>query len=238
MNRLLRNDYTRLLRGIPFYIACLAAAGAGYLGVLVCPAYQAVLAYSQANLFLIPVAIVATVIYLVPEYEYGILRNKVVAGYRRTQILASWLTVLVTVSLILAVIYNLTVRIALRGHENTVGSSLKTGAFLTNNAMMVVMMIGFVILALVVVTLSGGYQSIVTMLFVYFLLAAVTMLSEDTWEDSILAQKIVALIPASHLGDSAMEVANTSAVTLIGGGFVIVLLTAAAAVLLRRKNLE
>lgn len=238
MIRLLRNDYTRLLRGIPFYIACLAAAGAGYLGVLMCPGYQAVMAYSQANLFLIPVAIVATIVYLVPEYEYGIVRNKAVAGYRRTQILASWLTVLVTVSLILTVIYNLTVLIALAARKSTVADSMKTGVFFTNNAMMLVMMLGFVFLALVVVTLSEGYQSIVTMLFVYFLLAAVTMISEDAWEDSILAKKIVAIIPAAHLGDLVTEVPNTSAVTLIGGGFVIVLVTAAAVALFRRKNLE
>ncbi|MBQ6660336.1 MAG: hypothetical protein IJM57_02770 [Lachnospiraceae bacterium] len=238
MIRLLRNDYTRLLREISFYVVCLAAAGVGYLGVMLCPGYQAVMAYSQANLFLIPVAVVATIVYLVPEFEYGIVRNKVVAGYRRSRILASWLTVLVTMSLVLAVIYNLTVRIVIEVQGNPVGTSLKTKEFLTNNAMMVVMMLAFVVLALVVVILSEGYRSIVTALFVYFLLAAVTMLSENVWQNGILAKKIVAIIPAAHLGDSVMEVQNTLATTLIGGGIVIVLLTAAAVALFRRKNLE
>ena len=109
MSRLLRNDFSRFWRSLLPVIAAAVAICAGLISIPLCPGYQAVMAYAQAYLFLIPAAGIISIVFVTREQNYGILRNKVTAGFSRTAIAASWSIVLASLCIFLLVVYDLTV---------------------------------------------------------------------------------------------------------------------------------
>ena len=150
MSRLLRNDFKRFWCSLRPVIAAAVAILAGLIAIPICPGYQAVMAYAQAYLFLIPVAGIMTIVFVTQEQNYGILRNKVAAGFSRTAIAASWSVVLASLCIFLLVVYDLTVFLSQHMRELAVEDVMSVGTLFTNNVMTLVLMLAFVWLSMAV----------------------------------------------------------------------------------------
>ena len=227
MNRLLSYDFSRLFHGLTLYFAGLAAIAAGVIGALLCPGYQSVMAYSQAYLFLIPIGVILTVVFITTEYNYGILRNKVVNGFSRMMILQSWVTVLAVAGIILVAVYNLSVLLTHLVQGRRVFDNMTPVTVLANFAMVCVMLL-----------VSTGFENILAILFVFFALGAVALIPDSLWRDSAILKTLFAVIPSSHLRDSIVAVPQSVAATLIGGMILVILLSMSSMIMLMRKDLE
>ena len=237
MSRLLRNDFTRFWCSLRPVIAAAAAICAGLLTLPLCPGYQAVMAYAQSYLFLIPVAGIMTVVFVTQEQNYGILRNKVAAGFSRTAIAASWSLVLTSLCIFLLVVYNLTVYFAQHAREYAVEEVMSSGTLFTNSAMTFVLMLAFVWLSMAISVLSSGYENIITILLVFFVAAEAGVLTANAAAESDGLRRFVSLIPTTHLGDDVTRIPVTASATLIGGILAGIVFAAVSVVLLHRKNL-
>ena len=236
MNRLLRNDCSRLFRSLFLYIAAIAAVAAGFAAAYTREGYTAVTAYAQGYLFVIPVAMVAVSIFLVQEFEFGIVRNKVVMGFRRSRIAASWFAVALIIEFVLLAVFDLTVYVVQAYRGSSVGKNLTVVEFLINAGVTLLLMTVFALAAAVLTTLIGGYESIVTVLFVYFAVAAVTLVKKAK-ELGAVGKKLYRLIPVSHLGDSVLMVPEEAVTTVCMGVILSVLLAAIWCLSVCRKNL-
>ena len=237
MSRLLRNDFKRFWCSLRPVIAAAVAILAGLIAIPICPGYQAVMAYAQAYLFLIPVAGIMTIVFVTQEQNYGILRNKVAAGFSRTAIAASWSVVLASLCIFLLVVYNLTVFLSQHMRELAVEDVMSGGTLFTNNVMTFVLMLAFVWLSMAVCVISNGYENIITVLFVFFAAAEVGVLTANAAANSNGLRRFMALIPTTHLGDDITRIPVTASSTLIGGIILGIVFAAVSVVLLHRKNL-
>jgi hypothetical protein len=238
MNRLLRYDFSRFWGSCLPVIALVIAVAAGIVAMPVCPGYQAVSAYAQAYLFLVPVACVLTVIFITQEFSYGILRNKVVMGMRRPFILLSWAAVMTSVCIFLVAVYSATVAIAHKVIGYAVADNMSFETFLVNCCMTLQLMLAFVVITGLVCVLGNGYENIITILFIFFALAEIGVLTAAAARHNGVLRRVLALIPTTHLGDSVIEIPQTAVMTLVGGAVLIAAASALTVVLFRRKNLQ
>ena len=226
MSRLLRNDFKRFWCSLWPVIVAAAAILAGLIAIPICPGYQAVMAYAQAYLFLIPVAGIMTIVFVTQEQNYGILRNKV-AECSNVEYKAS----------ADQVVYDLTVFLSQHMRELAVEDVMTGGTLFTNNVMTFVLMLAFVWLSMAVCVISNGYENIITVLFVFFAAAEVGVLTANAAANSNGLRRFMALIPTTHLGDDITRIPVTASATLIGGIILGIVFAAVSVVLLHRKNL-
>ncbi|MCR5087738.1 MAG: hypothetical protein K6B39_10115 [Lachnospiraceae bacterium] len=235
MNRLLQNDFGRLIRSKTLPLAVAAAVVGGLAAVPLCPGYQAVMTYAQAYLFLIPVISIVTIVFVTQEYRFGIVRNKAASGFSRVRILCSWAIVMAAVSVLLLLVFTLTVRIRLSATAPAVQENLTAETFFVNSGMALVLMLVFVGISLAVGIIGAGYEDIVIVLLLFF--GAAEAGTRAAGRGGLL-RRLLAVVPTTHLGDSVVEVPETAGATFFGGVILIVLFSLLALVAFRRKNLE
>ncbi len=205
MRKLLRTDFTRLVKTLLFYLTlggvtaifylCLffSSAGAGESrGVAVCNTM------CSLAVLLVPLVVCgAYMLFVSNEFSGGAIRNKLIVGHRRTDVYLSWSVVGLVDGLIVAAVSVGSSAILIRLFADTTGLSAKKVAVAAGIAlcMLISKMCQSILLSVV---LPGAKGMLVNYLLTYALLMFFVIM-QDTAPDSKIVDLLARCFPEGQV---------------------------------------